>query len=173
MCLCTPGRLLTHVQDWETLWRHGAGTKGALGGAEAAVDQVEAIVIERAYYTGGGPNADHDRTVIIKFASFKARDAVLQAARANRPRGVFVSEDFSMRVVSRRKELLPEMRHEIEYLSFDELIIKDRQERHQRWTNTSWHCQTTLSKPLFDSSEYCSTWEYYLYSHSSRLYVGW
>ena len=76
-------------------------------------------------------------TVVVKFTNFKERDSVLQAARANRPSGVFVNEDFSMRVVSRRKELIPEMkeardRGKIAYLSYDRLVIKDRQERHQR-----------------------------------------
>ena len=71
----------------------------------------------------------------MKFSGFKARDAVLQAARATRPRGVYVNEDFSMRVVNRRKELLPEMkeardRGKIAYLSFDKLVVKDRQKRH-------------------------------------------
>ena len=98
-------------------------------------EQVQAINIERAHRTGGGPNADRDRTVVVKFCGFKARDAVLQAARATRPRGVYVNEDFSMRVVNRRKELLPEMkeardRGKIAYLSFDKLVVKDRQERH-------------------------------------------
>ena len=51
---------------------------------------------------------------------------MIQAARANRPRGVFVNEDFSMRVVSRRKELIPEMkeardRGKIAYLSYDKV----------------------------------------------------
>ena len=90
-------------------------------------DHVKAIAIERAHRTGGAQNADRDRTVIVKFTNFKERDSVLQAARANRPRGVFVNEDFSMRVVSRRKELIPEMkeardRGKIAYLSYDRLV---------------------------------------------------
>ena len=100
-------------------------------------DHVNAIAIERAHRTGGAQNAERDRTVVVKFTHFKDRDSVLQAARANRPRGVFVNEDFSMRVVSRRKELIPEMkeardRGKIAYLSYDRLVVKDRQERHQR-----------------------------------------
>ena len=61
-------------------------------------EQVEAIAIERAHRTGGGPNADRDRTIVVKLSGFKARDAVLQAARATRPRGVYVNEDFSLRM---------------------------------------------------------------------------
>ena len=100
-------------------------------------EQVEAIAIERAHRTGGGPNADRDRTIVVKFSGFKARDAVLQAARATRPRGVYVNEDFSLRIVNKRKELLPELkeareRGKIAYLSYDKLIVKDLQERQQR-----------------------------------------
>ena len=70
----------------------------------------------------------------MKFRYFKDRDAVLQAARVNKPQGMFVNEDFSQRVVSRRKELIPAMREardrgKIAYLSFDKLIVKDRPEQ--------------------------------------------
>ena len=66
-------------------------------------EQVEAIAIERAHRTGGGPNADRDRTIVVKLSGFKARDAVLQAARATRPRGVYVNEDFSLRIANKRR----------------------------------------------------------------------
>ena len=56
------------------------------------VEQAMAMPIERA-----------NRTIVVKFRSFKDRDAVLQAARVNKPQGMFVNEDFSQRVVSRRK----------------------------------------------------------------------
>ena len=95
-------------------------------------EQVRSLAIERAHRTGG--KADRDRTIVVKFASFKAKDAVHQAARSAKPRGVYINEDFSMRVVNRRKELLPEMRAareigKIAYISFDKLVIKDRLER--------------------------------------------
>ena len=94
-------------------------------------EQVRSLAIEWAHRTGG--KAHRDRTIVVKFASFKAKDAVLQAAK---PRGVYVNEDFSMRVVNRRRELLPEMRAAGEhgksmYLSLDKLIIKDRLECQQ------------------------------------------
>ena len=97
-------------------------------------EQMRSLAIERAHRTGG--KSDRDRTIVVKFASFKAKDAVLQAARSAKPRGVYINEDFSMRVVNRRKELLLEMRaaHEIgkiAYISFDKLVIKDRLERQQ------------------------------------------
>ena len=52
-------------------------------------EQVRSLAIERAHRTGG--KAHRDRTIVVKFASFKARDAVLQAARAAKPCGVYVN----------------------------------------------------------------------------------
>ena len=65
----------------------------------------------------------------------------LQAARMTKPReswrGVYVNEDFSSCVMSKRKELLPEMRAarewgKIVYLSYDKLVVKDKLARQQR-----------------------------------------
>ena len=63
--------------------------------------------------------------------TFYIVDAIIRAARTVKPRGVFVNEDYSQRVVSRRKELLPKMREarengKIAYLSFDRLVVKDK-----------------------------------------------
>ena len=69
--------------------------------------QVHAINIERTHQTGGtGMRA---RTIVVKFKSYKDRELVLQAAKKNRPRGIYVNEDYSKRVMARRKELLPKM----------------------------------------------------------------
>ena len=92
---------------------------------------------QRAHRTGGALNADRPRTVIVKFAAFKVRDAVLQATRSAKPRGIYINEDFSTRVISRRRDLIPEMkeareRGKIAYLSYDKLVVKDRLERQQR-----------------------------------------
>ena len=124
-------------------------------------DHVKAIAIERAHRTGGAQNAERDRTVVVNFTHFKDRDSVLQAARANQPRGVFVNEDFSMRVVSRRKELIPEMkeardRGKIAYLSYDRLVVKDRSVINGEQTHRG-IAKKTQPKPLFDSSKCCST----------------
>ena len=92
--------------------------------------QVDNLQIERAHRTGAA-TAQRDRTIVVKFNSFKDRDAIIRAARTVKPRGVFVNEDYSQRVVSRRKELLPKMREarengKIAYLSFDKLVVKDK-----------------------------------------------
>ena len=48
-----------------------------------------------------------------------------------KPRGVYVNDDYSQRVITRRKELLPQMREarergKVAYLSFDKLVVKDK-----------------------------------------------
>ena len=97
-------------------------------------EQVRAMHIERAHRTGGAPTAGRDRTLIAKFAYFKDKEAIQQAARAMKPQGLYVNEDYSQRVLAKRRELLPKMREarergKIAYLSFDKLVIKERQGR--------------------------------------------
>ena len=93
--------------------------------------QVDALRIERAHRTGAA-DTQRDRTIVVKFDCFKDRDAILRAARTVKPRGTYLNEDYSQRVVARRKELIPSMkdareRGKIAYLSFDKLVVKDRQ----------------------------------------------
>ena len=91
--------------------------------------QMAVMPIEMAHSTD---TTEHrDRAIVIKFTSFKDRDTVLRAARTTRPRDIYVNEDYSQRVMTRRKELLPEMRAarergKIAYISFDKLVVKDR-----------------------------------------------
>ena len=56
---------------------------------------------------------------------------MLQAAKKNWPRGIYVNEDYSQRVMARRKELLPKMmkaqeEEKIAYLTFDKLVVRER-----------------------------------------------
>ena len=93
-------------------------------------EQVDTLKIERAHRTGA-TTAQRDRTIVVKFSSFKERDAIIREARTVKPRGVYVNEDYSQRVITRRKELLPQMREarergKVAYLSFDKLIVKDK-----------------------------------------------
>ena len=63
--------------------------------------QVHAINIERAHRTDG--TGTRARTLVVKFKSYMHRELVLQAAKKNRPRGIYVNEDYSQRVMARRK----------------------------------------------------------------------
>ena len=65
--------------------------------------------IERAHHTGAPTTTQRDRTIVDKFGSFKDRDTIIRAARTVKPKGYFFNEDFSQRVITRRKELLPDM----------------------------------------------------------------
>ena len=92
------------------------------------------IRIERAHRTGGDNHSDRPKTVVVKFESYKDRDTVMRAARKEKPRGVFVNEDLSQRVMARRRELMPRLREarqqgKIAYLSYDRLVVRDRVER--------------------------------------------
>ena len=69
-----------------------------------------------------------------EYESYKDRDTVMRAARKEKPRGVFVNEDLSQRVMARRRELMPRLREarqqgKIAYLSYDRLVVRDRVER--------------------------------------------
>ena len=92
------------------------------------------IRIERSHRTGGDNHSDRPKTVVVKFESYKDRDTVMRAARKEKPRGVFVNEDLSQRVMARIRELMPRLREarqqgKIAYLSYDRLVVRDRVER--------------------------------------------
>ena len=95
-------------------------------------EQVNQIGIERAHRIKNLTQRQNNspRTVVVKFSSYKDRESVFKAAKVNRPNGIYFNEDFSSKVVDRRKQLYPEMmaaRREgkIAYLSFNRLVIKN------------------------------------------------
>ena len=98
--------------------------------------QANDIRIERAHRTGGD-NHNHSskpKTVVVKFESYKDCDTVMRAARKEKPRGVYINEDLSQRVMARRRELMPRLREareqgKIAYLTYDKLVVRDRVER--------------------------------------------
>jgi hypothetical protein len=50
------------------------------------------------------------KTIVVRFETYNDRDCILQAARKEKPRGIFVNEDLSHRVMERRKQLMPKLR---------------------------------------------------------------
>ena len=83
--------------------------------------------------TGGTNYSGQPKTVVVNFESYKQRDLILQAALKEKPRGVYVNEDLSLRVMAKRKELLPRLREarekgNIAELSYNKLVIRDRVE---------------------------------------------
>lgn len=96
-------------------------------------EEVSNMTIERAHRvrSTGANNLSAHKPIVVRFMSFKSRDSVLKACRVHKPVGLHVFEDFSSRVMKRRKELLPEMyakRNEgkIAYLSYNKLVVKER-----------------------------------------------
>ncbi|KAK2152492.1 hypothetical protein NP493_2449g00002 [Ridgeia piscesae] len=77
---------------------------------------------------------DVEQTIVVRFVTYKDQDCILQAARKEKPRGIFVTEDLSHRVMEKRKQLMPKLREarsngKIAYLVYDRVIVKDRADR--------------------------------------------
>ncbi|KAK2171751.1 hypothetical protein NP493_1029g02009 [Ridgeia piscesae] len=104
------------------------------GVAEIAAENgadTEAVV--RKSFTGPS-STGRPKTIVVRFETYKDRDCILQAARKEKPRGIFVNEDLSHRVMERRKQLMPKLREarsngKIAYLVYDRLVVKDRADR--------------------------------------------
>jgi len=94
------------------------------------------LIIERAHRVGRKkPDSTKPRPIIAKFLSFKDRDAVLKARKNLKGTRQIIREDFSDRVLQKRKDLLPQMNEarnegKIAYLSYDKLIIKQPRHGH-------------------------------------------
>ena len=94
--------------------------------------QPNAIRIEHAHRTG--PNYTvRPKTIVVRFETYKDRDCILRT-RKKKPRGIFVNEDLSHRVMERRTQLMPKLREarsngKIAYLVYDRLVVTDRADR--------------------------------------------
>ena len=96
--------------------------------------EVSNIDIERIHRTGPSKSQSHSgkpRQIVAKFTRFKDRELVLKKVKEVKPQGIYINEDYSPRVVAKRKELtvkMKELRSEgkTAYLSFDKLIVKDK-----------------------------------------------
>ena len=84
--------------------------------------------IERAHRVGKKDAAGKPRTIVAKFNNYKTRETILKNKKCLKGTNVFVREDFSQKVLAKRKELLPKMHEErkkgnIAFLSFDKLVV--------------------------------------------------
>lgn len=102
------------------------------------------VPIERAHRTGkpralpttsdaSGSNIPPStaRPVVVKFGTYKAREAILRRAKDRKPLGIFIYEDLSARVLETRKNQLEELKRQrdlgrIAYFSYDKLIVRDK-----------------------------------------------
>ena len=126
--LCFEGLLEDNGETWET-------TEEKV--KKVLVDKLNlepVPEIERAHRTGRPTRHDgtpKPRTVVCKFASYKAKESILKAARRVKPEGIHVFEDLAEETMEKRRAQLPQLRQakaqgKIAYFSLDRLIIKDR-----------------------------------------------
>ena len=90
---------------------------------------LDGLVIERAHRVGK-PRSPRGRLVVVKFLNYKDREEVLRNAKNLKGTDVYVREDVSSRVLSKRREQLPQLKAarqsgKLAYFKFDKLIIKD------------------------------------------------
>ena len=92
--------------------------------------EAERVEIERAHRVGP-QKKDKTRTVVLKLTKFKDREAIIKQAREAKIPGLYVNEDFSQRVIDKRKQLFPELKKarmegKIAYLSYDRLVVRNK-----------------------------------------------
>ena len=71
------------------------------------------------------------RTVVVKFTSYKEKEAILKKARRIKPEGLNIFEDLAEETMEKRRAQLPQLKQakaqgKIAYFSLDKLIIRDR-----------------------------------------------
>lgn len=86
--------------------------------------------IERAHRVGP-KKADKPRSIVVKFANYKGREAVLRSGKLLKGSNIFAREDLSERVMARRKEQMEAMKAarnlgKLAYFSYDKLVIRER-----------------------------------------------
>ena len=98
------------------------------------LDFESAPEIECAHRTGRTGRQDgtpQPRTVVCKFTSYKAKEAILKKARRIKPEGLNIFEDLAEETMEKRRAQLPELkqaktRGKLAYFSLVKLIIRDR-----------------------------------------------
>ena len=98
------------------------------------LDFESAPEIERAHRTGRARRHDgtpKPRTVVCKFNSYKAKEAILRKARRIKPKGLNIFEDLAEATMEKKRAQLPQLKQakaqgKLAYFSLDKLIITDR-----------------------------------------------
>lgn len=82
------------------------------------------VQIERAHRVG--PKKDgKTRTIIAKLRSYKDREIILNKTKEKCPQGIFINQDFSVRVSKIRKELRSHLQ-DLKAQGYDAFISFDR-----------------------------------------------
>lgn len=90
----------------------------------------EKPVIERAHRVGSS-KAQSPRSIVVKFNKYKDRDAVLRNGKKLKGSSIFVNEDVSERILSKRKDQMVRLKEarsqgKIAYFVLDRLVVKER-----------------------------------------------
>ena len=96
------------------------------------------IEIERAHRIKN--SSKHPRPVVAKLLRYQDREAILKNGPMLKKTGIFISDDVSERIQTKRKELLPKLKEarsngKLAYFVMDRLVVKDRKPRPQHNTN--------------------------------------
>ena len=70
-------------------------------------------------------------STVVKFTSYKEKEAILKKARRIRPEGLNIFEDLAEETMEKRRAQLPQLKQakaegKLAYFSLDKLIIRDR-----------------------------------------------
>lgn len=87
--------------------------------------------IERAHRVGVRSKANSPRSIVVKFAYYKDRDAVYRNRRLLKGSSIYVNEDLSERIMAKRRAQMDRLiearnNNKIAYFSYDRLVIKEK-----------------------------------------------
>ena len=90
--------------------------------------QTDEFTIERAHRVGKQYTSDKPRPIVAKFNNYKVKESIMKNKKGLKGSSVYIREDFSQKVLARRKELLPKMYEErkngnIAVLRYDKLVV--------------------------------------------------
>ncbi|CAH3028688.1 unnamed protein product [Porites evermanni] len=88
------------------------------------------FVIERAHGVGRPRSDSKPRKIVARFLNYKDLEAVFKAKKKLHGTNMFVNEDYSDRVIKKRRELMPKLKearrkNQRAFLRFDKLDIYD------------------------------------------------
>ena len=74
--------------------------------------QTDEYTIERAHRVGKQDTTGKPRSIVAKFNNYKLKESVMKNKKSLKGTNIYVREDFSQKVLAKRKELLPQMYEE-------------------------------------------------------------
>ncbi|KAK0141371.1 Ig kappa chain V-VI region NQ2-6.1 [Merluccius polli] len=120
--------LFDGIKDEKTETWHDTEVKAKKFLADHFKMDPKLIEVERAHRNGTFQLDGRPRTMTVKLLRFKDKEEIIKRAKCLKGTKFFINEDFSERVRSKRKELLPRLKNErmkgnIAYRKYDQLIV--------------------------------------------------